>query len=79
MKKTKPALTTGRARSPWNMLRPAHPRFILLAVLLLLLPLGGCTMFPTSGGINPGTDTAVSRETGAREGQSVNRATGNLY
>ena len=62
------------------MKRPARPLPALLAALLLW-PLGGCTMFPTGGGggINPGTDTAVSRETGARDGQTVSRATGNLY
>ena len=60
-------------------MRPARLPLALLAALLLSL-LGGCSMFPTGGGgINPGTDTAVSRATGAREGQSVTRATGNLY
>lgn len=55
--------------------------FAVVAPLLLLLPFaaGGCSMFPTSGGVNPGTDTAVSRATGAQEGQTVSRATGNLY
>ncbi len=57
-----------------------RPHLLRLWCLLLLpLSFGGCTMFPTRGGTNPGTDTAISRATGAREGQTVNRATGSLY
>lgn len=52
-----------------------------LALFLGLFAVTGCAApsRSTDRNVNPGSNTAVSKATGAQSGQTVNRATGNLY